>query len=1261
LAIPAEFAGAKIDPIRPARRLCWGVHLPIICLVFNELSSSDRIQIRFGCTPLIRKVASRILRAMQLPFSNLKRWIVVCAILAVAIGTRSVLTMTDGPVFSPQAVLPPAASAPQTVTVTFAAATTVQAVQVLTQGAANLDFQISSGDPGTCAPGGYNAGDTCTVNVTFQPTAAGLRSGAVVLVSDSGDYSAIVPLSGTGLGAVGMFGTGTTTSLFPAGVQWTAALAIDGTGNVYTNHQGSKGGELDEFPADGSPMIVVATVSGEFGQISIDGTGRIFSFVGGQVLVLPPGTQNFDANHASADTLFGNPNAFAHPTAMALDTNGDVFLANYGAGNIIEIPSVGGVLQTSQQVAFPVSAIGLAFDTSGNLYSTQIGDGSLSRTPVENGVLNFAHTAVVLSGLINPTAIGMDAGGNLYVGQDNGVSLVPFANGAFDLASATLLTSAVQDPSTILPDGMGNVYVADTAVNHWQVLELSFQFPQTLMFTTAVGTTSAPQSETLFNAGNVTLNAGTPTTAAPFQMFGTVCSHTTPVPPGGACQLSATFTPAAVGHVTGSIRLTAILTNASATQSVPLDGTASNETPLVTVALDSQSSNPTYGQNLGLSIDVTSQIGSPHPGGSFLITVDGGASQTEPVSVTGPIDFGIGSLSVSTHSVSVTYQPDANNSAFSTASGSLNFTVATAAPLFQVSSPGTFVYGQSPTINVSFQTSGSEVPPTGSITYQIDNLPLQNVTIGTNPAAAQIPLNGLVPVNGGNGSHSVSVTYNGDANYNSTLLTSTHVTVLPATSSVSITSTPSTYGGSSSFTVTVSGVSGGASPGGSITYQVDGGAFQNAPLTSSGPTQSSASASIAALSVGSHTLSVSYTGDGNYSSANGTGSLQVNKAQALFQVNAPAPYPYGQTASVNVTFQTSGNQTAPSGTVTYQIDNGVIQSVNIGANPAAASLPLGLLSVVNGGAGSHSVTINYGGDSNFNSGSLGTVNVTVTRATPGVSVSASPVSYPAHSTFTATVSSPFTGTAAPSGTITYQIDGGALQNATLSVSSQNSTQGVATVDTGSLTAGSHNLTVNYGGDNNYNSGNTVTGATLQVNKSAQTVTITTPGPGSQINYAASPMTLAATASSGLTSFNWSVLSGPASISGGGTTLTFTGKGSVTVQATQSGNTDYNFASATSTFTVMTVPTSLKLTGVPSTVPAGSTLNTTATVQVLDNLNQPTSVCGSRETSRSTAPAWCISRTTGRTTRSSTPRRRRRRLRYRSSARPAPTASSAPGR
>jgi len=98
------------------------------------------------------------------------------------------------------------------------------------------------------------------------------------------------------------------------------------------------------------------------------------------------------------------------------------------------------------------------------------------------------------------------------------------------------------------------------------------------------------------------------------------------------------------------------------------------------------------------------------------------------------------------------------------------------------------------------------------------------------------------------------------------------------------------------------------------------------------------------------------------------------------------------------------------------------------------------------------------------------------------------------------------------------------------------------------------------------------------NLSSQTIVFSTPSPQVTTNT----VTLSATASSGLTPVTFSILSGPGVASGAnGSTLTFTGVGTVVVVASQAGNASWSAATATNTITVNYALATITLT--PSTL------------------------------------------------------------------------------
>ena len=101
-------------------------------------------------------------------------------------------------------------------------------------------------------------------------------------------------------------------------------------------------------------------------------------------------------------------------------------------------------------------------------------------------------------------------------------------------------------------------------------------------------------------------------------------------------------------------------------------------------------------------------------------------------------------------------------------------------------------------------------------------------------------------------------------------------------------------------------------------------------------------------------------------------------------------------------------------------------------------------------------------------------------------------------------------------------------------------------------------------------------------------TITFPNPGTQV-YGVAPITLTATASSGLT-VSYTVTSGPATVSG--SALTITGAGAVIVQATQAGNSSYFAAPPVSISFTVEPATPVITWPTPAAIPYGTPLSAT---------------------------------------------------------------------
>lgn len=187
----------------------------------------------------------------------------------------------------------------------------------------------------------------------------------------------------------------------------------------------------------------------------------------------------------------------------------------------------------------------------------------------------------------------------------------------------------------------------------------------------------------------------------------------------------------------------------------------------------------------------------------------------------------------------------------------------------------------------------------------------------------------------------------------------------------------------------------------------------------------------------------------------GTGVAPVATASTTSLSASATSVVVGTSVTFTATVTPASGTPTPTGTVTFKdgsatLGTGTLNSSGV-ATYAASSLT----------EGAHSVTASYAGDSRNLASTSSALSVTVTAAssTTTLTASASSVVVGASVVLTATVTGG-SGANAPTGTVTF-IDGTtALGTGTLNAS------GIATYSTSALTAGSHGITANYGGDTN---------------------------------------------------------------------------------------------------------------------------------------------------------------------------------------------------
>jgi sugar lactone lactonase YvrE len=339
------------------------------------------------------------------------------------------------------------APAPITVTVSASAVTSEATAQVLTMGSSGLDFQTLDTSP--C--NGKAAGQSCTLSVTFTPTAPGLRVGGVQLLDNTGTVVGYKLISGTGTGGLGVLlsgdlqivaGDGIFNQALGDGLLATkaelylpSAVVVDGNGNLYisdTDHH-----RIRKVTA-GTISVVAGIITVSAGTITTlagDGTPGFLGDNGlasGSELNLPGGLALDGAgNLYIADT--GN-NRIRMIYAATSATPGDIVTV---AGGGIQAPTVNGISATLASLNNPQ---GIALDSAGNLWISDTGDNLIRE---------------VTGGIINTTAGGGPNGPP--TDGDNGQATSAQLNGPYAVAF----------------DSVGNWYIADTGNNRVRKVDLT--------------------------------------------------------------------------------------------------------------------------------------------------------------------------------------------------------------------------------------------------------------------------------------------------------------------------------------------------------------------------------------------------------------------------------------------------------------------------------------------------------------------------------------------------------------------------------------------------------------------------------------------------------------------------------------------------------------------------------------------------------------------------------------------------------------------
>ena len=161
----------------------------------------------------------------------------------------------------------------------------------------------------------------------------------------------------------------------------------------------------------------------------------------------------------------GSNNIFG-AQGIAVDKTGNVWVADTLLSSVVELTVSGGAVQSS--TSFTSGGIsgplGIAIDSQNNVWVSNFAGGSVtelnnSGSPVGSSPLTAGGT------LQSPAGIAIDAGGNVWVTDNSASDVAEFSNNQTLLSGTGYTDNAMVAPEGVALDASGRVWIADNGIN----------------------------------------------------------------------------------------------------------------------------------------------------------------------------------------------------------------------------------------------------------------------------------------------------------------------------------------------------------------------------------------------------------------------------------------------------------------------------------------------------------------------------------------------------------------------------------------------------------------------------------------------------------------------------------------------------------------------------------------------------------------------------------------------------------------------------
>jgi hypothetical protein len=512
------------------------------------------------------------------------------------------------------------------------------------------------------------------------------------------------------------------------------------------------------------------------------------------------------------------------------------------------------------------------------------------------------------------------------------------------------------------------------------------------------------------------------------------------------------------------------------------------------------------------------------------------------------------------------------------------------------------VNGTTTVFNVTVSGAGGKYPtPAGNITFEDNGTSIGSATLSGGTAS-------FSESNWSAGSHSLSAVYGGDNNYvTETASANANTAATATTTALAVSPNPPVSGSTTTLTATITyTLTNGVAPTGTMNFFEDGAQIGSGTVSAGVATFSSTTLS----STTAHSFDAIYVGDSNYltSTSPAVASAATGTVATTTTLNVlPNPPVSGSTTTLTATIAQTGSSSSPTGTVTFYED-----SVSIGTGAVSGGVAT-LTSTALSSTVSHAFVAVYGGDTTFKTSTSPVFTTAASTATVTTSTVLSVLPNPPVSgtltTLTATIT--YTGTTAPTGTISFYEDAALLQSQPVS----NASASISSTTLSSKTA--HAFSAVYSGDSTFKpstaptvntAATTTTATTVMVSASASTVaaggTVTlsaTVTPSSVVNSTAPTGTVTFSSAQGI------LCSGAVSSNAASCAATLTTTGVQAISATYNGDSNYTASTSTTAANVTVGSTTAAGVLIAAASPASTTYGNTVTLT--STLTPTTAVTG----------------------------------------------------